>query len=78
MPIYRNRLRGLISEFGIVLPQKVTGLRQHLGKHPMEAPVRVFHWGPGKMPNMTVGSFAVLHLLTQLAQVKSDEEAAMK
>ena len=28
-----NRLRGLISEFGIVLPQKVTGLRQQLGKH---------------------------------------------
>ncbi len=28
-----NRLRGLISEFGIVLPQKVTGLRQHIGKH---------------------------------------------
>ena len=26
-----NRLRGLISEFGIVLPQKVTGLRQHIG-----------------------------------------------
>ncbi len=28
-----NRLHGLISECGIVLPQKVTGLRQHLGKH---------------------------------------------
>ena len=28
-----NRLRGLISEFGIVLPQKVTGLRQHVAKH---------------------------------------------
>ena len=28
-----NRMRGLISEFGIVLPQKVTGLRQHLGRH---------------------------------------------
>ena len=28
-----NRLRGLISEFGIVLPQKVTGLRQSIGKH---------------------------------------------
>ncbi|MES2407433.1 MAG: IS110 family transposase [Pseudomonadota bacterium] len=28
-----NRLRGLIAEFGIVLPQKVTGLRQSLGKH---------------------------------------------
>ena len=27
-----NRLRGLISEFGIVLPQKVTGLRQSIGK----------------------------------------------
>jgi len=33
----------------------------------MEAPVRVFHQGPGKMPNMTVCSFAV-HLLTQRAQ----------
>ncbi len=28
-----NRLRGLIAEFGIVLAQKVTGLRQHIGKH---------------------------------------------
>jgi transposase len=28
-----NRLRGLIAEFGIVLPQKVTGLRQSIGKH---------------------------------------------
>ena len=28
-----NRLRGLICEFGIVLPQKVTGLRQSIGKH---------------------------------------------
>ena len=28
-----NRLRGLISEFGIVLPQKVTGLRQGIDKH---------------------------------------------
>ena len=28
-----NRLRGLISEFGIVLPQKVTSLRQGIGKH---------------------------------------------
>ena len=33
-----NRLRGLISEFGIVLPQKVTGLRQHIGKHLDELP----------------------------------------
>ena len=33
-----NRLRGLLSEFGIVLPQKVTGLRQHLGKHLDELP----------------------------------------
>ena len=33
-----NRLRGLISEFGIVLPQKVTGLRQHLGRHLDELP----------------------------------------
>ena len=29
--------------------------------------MRVFHQGPGKMPNMTVCSFAV-HLLTQQAQ----------
>ena len=28
-----NRLRGLIAEFGIILPQKVTGLRQNIGKH---------------------------------------------
>ena len=28
-----NRLRGLLSEFGIVLPQKVTGLRTSIGKH---------------------------------------------
>lgn len=33
-----NRLRGLISEFGIVLPQKVTGLRQSIGKHLDELP----------------------------------------
>ena len=33
-----NRLRGLISEFGIVLPQKVTGLRQSIGKHLDEIP----------------------------------------
>ena len=33
-----NRLRGLIAEFGIVLPQKVTGLRQHIGKHLDEIP----------------------------------------
>ena len=33
-----NRMRGLISEFGIVLPQKVTGLRQHLGRHLNELP----------------------------------------
>ncbi|MBI3561836.1 MAG: IS110 family transposase [Gammaproteobacteria bacterium] len=33
-----NRLRGLISEFGIVLPQKVTGLRQGIGKHLDELP----------------------------------------
>jgi transposase len=28
-----NRLRGLIAEFGIVLPQKVTCLRQSIGEH---------------------------------------------
>ena len=28
-----NRLRGLLSEFGIVLPPKVTGLRTSIGKH---------------------------------------------
>ncbi len=28
-----NRLRGLIAEFGIVLPQKVTCLRQSIGAH---------------------------------------------
>jgi len=33
-----NRLRGLISEFGIVLPQKVTGLRQSIGKRLDELP----------------------------------------
>ena len=33
-----NRLRGLISELGIVLPQKVTGLRQSIGKHLDELP----------------------------------------
>lgn len=33
-----NRLRGLISEFGIALPQKVTGLRQSIGKHLDELP----------------------------------------
>jgi len=33
-----NRLRGLIAEFGIVLPQKVTGLRQSIGKHLDELP----------------------------------------
>lgn len=33
-----NRLRGLISEFGIVLPQKVTGLRQSIGKYLDDVP----------------------------------------
>ena len=33
-----NRLRGLISEFGIVLPQKVTGLRRALGPHLEDLP----------------------------------------
>ncbi len=33
-----NRLRGLISEFGIVLPQKVTGLRQSISKHVDDLP----------------------------------------
>ena len=33
-----NRLRGLISEFGVVLPQKVTGLRHSIGKHMDELP----------------------------------------
>ena len=33
-----NRLRGLIAEFGIVLPQKVTGLRQSLGQHRDDLP----------------------------------------
>jgi transposase len=28
-----NRLRGLISEFGVVLPQKVVNLRRHIGAH---------------------------------------------
>ena len=28
-----KRLRGLLSEIGIVLPQKVTGLRTSIGKH---------------------------------------------
>ena len=28
-----NRLRGLISEFGIVLPQKVERLRREIGAH---------------------------------------------
>jgi len=33
-----NRLRGLIAEFGIVLPQKVTGLRQSIGPHLEDLP----------------------------------------
>lgn len=33
-----NRLRGLISEFGIVLPQKVTCLRRDIGQHLEDLP----------------------------------------
>jgi len=33
-----NRLRGLISEFGIVLPQKVTCLRRDIGEHLEDLP----------------------------------------
>ncbi|MDH5626185.1 MAG: IS110 family transposase [Nitrospira sp.] len=33
-----NRLRGLIAEFGIVLPQKVTCLRQSIGPHLEDLP----------------------------------------
>jgi transposase len=33
-----NRLRGLISEFGIVLPQKVTNLRRQIGEHLEDLP----------------------------------------
>lgn len=33
-----NRVRGLIAEFGIVLPQKVAGLRQGIGAHLEELP----------------------------------------
>ena len=33
-----NRLRGLISEFGIVLPQKVTCLRREIGRHLEDLP----------------------------------------
>jgi len=33
-----NRLRGLISEFGIVLPQKVANLRQQIGEHLEDLP----------------------------------------
>lgn len=31
-------MRGLMAEFGIVLPQKVTGLRRHIGKHLEDLP----------------------------------------
>jgi len=34
----------------------------------IEAPARVFHQGPGEMPNMTGCIFAVRHLLSQYAQ----------
>jgi len=33
-----NRLRGLLGEFGIVLPQKVTCLRQSIGQHLEDLP----------------------------------------
>ncbi len=33
-----NRLRGLIAEFGIVLPQKVAGLRREIGAHLEDLP----------------------------------------
>jgi transposase len=33
-----NRLRGLISEFGIVLPQKVANLRRQIGEHLEDLP----------------------------------------
>ena len=33
-----NRLRGLIAEFGIVLPQKVTCLRRDIGAHLEDLP----------------------------------------
>ncbi|MBI5922162.1 MAG: IS110 family transposase, partial [Betaproteobacteria bacterium] len=33
-----NRLRGLVAEFGIVLPQKVTGLRRTIGDHLEDLP----------------------------------------
>ena len=33
-----NRIRGLIAEFGIVLPQKVAGLRQPIGAHLEDLP----------------------------------------
>jgi transposase len=36
-----NRLRGLIAEFGIVLPQKVERLRREIGAHLEELPVWV-------------------------------------
>ena len=36
-----NRLRGLISEFGIVLPQKVVDLRRHVVAHLEDLPSHV-------------------------------------
>ena len=39
----------------------------------IEAPARVFHQGPGKMPNMTGCSFAVRHLLVQHRQAKHEQ-----
>jgi hypothetical protein len=40
----------------------------------IEAPARVFHQGPGHMPNMTGCSFAVRHLLHRTARWKSKPE----
>ena len=36
-----NRIRGLISEFGIVLPQKVACLRRSIGAHLEDLPASV-------------------------------------
>ena len=33
-----NRMRGLMSEFGIVLPQKVASLRRTIGEHLEDLP----------------------------------------
>lgn len=39
----------------------------------IEALARVFHQGPGKMPNMTGCSFAVRHLLVQRQQYNMNQ-----